>query len=67
MASFLLVIAIGAMGMIIFWYVFDEAARGGTGTSGFLGMVDRNKPSGEASAPSWKNNGRRPWRVGRRR
>lgn len=67
MASFLLVFAIAAMGLIVFWYAFDEAARGGTGATGILGMVDPSSDErGARGAPGWKaGSGRRPWRAGR--
>ena len=69
MASFLLVFSIAAMGLIIFWYVFDEVTRDGQGLSGILGMTDPKKNSrSTGGGQSWKNSSaKRPWRIGRRR
>ncbi|MCE9523198.1 MAG: hypothetical protein K8S25_12300 [Alphaproteobacteria bacterium] len=68
MASFLLVFSIAAMGLVIFWYVFEEATRGGEGKGGILGMTDSSKDPGQAGAGSkWKTvSERRPWRIHRR-
>lgn len=56
MSALLLGFAIAAMGLIIFWYVFDEAARGGQAKSGLLGMADERNEGGrrKAAAPSWR-------------
>ncbi len=66
MASFLLVIAILGMGLIIFWYVFDEATRDGHGRSGLLSMGGGKDSDEDNPHPGWKSSGRRPWRVNRR-
>ena len=68
MASFLLVFSIAAMGLVIFWYVFEEATRGGEGKGGILGMSDDAKGPGRNGAGSkWKTvSDRRPWRINRR-
>jgi len=68
MSAFLLLFAIGAAGLVIFWYVFDEATRDGDGKSGVLGMTDR--PHGVTGAQPTKSNWKvkpsgRPWRIRR--
>ena len=66
MASILLGVAIAGMGLIVFWYVFDEAARGGQGKSGFLGMVDpRGEAAPKTSGPGWRGGTAKPWRARR--
>lgn len=65
MSSFLLVFSILAMGLIIFWYVFDEATRDGEGRSGLLSMGGAREQDENKSHPSWKSSGRRPWRPNR--
>jgi hypothetical protein len=66
MASILLVIAIAAMGLIIFWYVFDEAARGGQGKSGLLGMSDPREAAQKSSGSGWRpGSGKNGWRARR--
>lgn len=65
MSSILLILSILGMGLIIFWYVFDEAARGGEGRSGLLSMGSAKDAEGDKPHPGWKTSGRRPWRVGR--
>jgi len=66
MASILLVFAIAALGVIVFWYVFDEATRGGEGKSGLLGMQDYgHAPRKSESGSSWKRGNTTPWRVRR--
>ena len=57
MASVLLIIAIVAMGLIVFWYVFDEAARGGQAKSGLLGMSEPREASPKSSGPGWRGGG----------
>ncbi len=55
MSAILLGFAIAAMGLIIFWYVFDEAARGGQAKSGLLGMTEeRETGPRKGAAPSWR-------------
>ena len=51
------------MGVVIFWYVQDEATRSGKGKSGLLGMGDRGADH-KPGTPDWKPHGTRPWRVG---
>jgi hypothetical protein len=66
MATPLLVLAILAMGVVIFWYVLDEATRGGEGKSGILGMGEKDKSAEpNPSHAGWKRGGNRPWRVRR--
>lgn len=65
MASILLMISIVAMGMIIFWYVFDEATRGGKGKSGLFGMHDHSEARKSEPESTWKRGGSTPWRVRR--
>lgn len=65
MSSFLLIMSILGMGLIIFWYVFDEAARDGEGRSGLLSMGSRKDADQGKPHPGWKSSGRKPWRVGR--
>jgi hypothetical protein len=66
MATPLLVLAILAMGVVVFWYVLDEATRGGEGRSGILGMSDKNdEPAPDTSKSGWKRGNARPWRVRR--
>jgi hypothetical protein len=65
MGAVLLAFSIVAMGAIIFWYVFDEAARGGQAESGLLGMLQNKRT--QKNDPGWKGGSRnRPWRIGRR-
>jgi len=69
MSSFLMMFALAAVGLIIFWYVFDEATRGGEGKSGLLGMVD---PAGvgqkdDNRSGRWRRGTSHPWRVRRHR
>lgn len=66
MASILLIFSILGMGLIIFWYVFDEAARDGEGRSGLLGMRGPKDFENDKPHPGWKTSGRRPWRVNHR-
>lgn len=49
------------MGLIVFWYVFDEAARGGQAKSGFLGMVDSRDNRAKETGPNWRARGK-GWR-----
>lgn len=66
MASILLVFAIAAMGVIVFWYVFDEATRGGQAKSGLLGMGEREQGEHPAHQnQGWRGGGNKPWRVRR--
>jgi len=67
MASILLVFAIAAMAVVVFWYVLDEATRDGQGRSGLLGMGD-NREAGPSNGhqQGWNHvSGNRPWRVRR--
>jgi len=67
MATPLLVLAILAMGIVIFWYVLDEATRGGEGKSGILGMEDKGReaPRPNTGQGGWKRGNNRPWRIRR--
>jgi hypothetical protein len=67
MSTPLLLIAIAGMGAIIFWYVFDEATRGGEGKSGILGMSDRVRDGRKDSGGgTWKSKpANKPWRAHR--
>ena len=66
MATPLLVLAILAMGVVIFWYVLDEATRGGDGKSGILGMGEKDREANPDTGPGgWKRGTNRPWRVRR--
>ena len=57
-------IAILAIGMVIFWYVFDEAARDGDGRSGFFGMSDADSGTRQRdSGLNWRRPAAAPWRV----
>jgi hypothetical protein len=65
MAAIPFLAAFICFGLVIFWYVQDEATRGGRGRSGFMRMSDgpgqNHKPSG-----GWKSGKReRPWHVTR--
>jgi hypothetical protein len=65
MSTFLFLIAVACAGLIIIWYVRDEAAKGGKGESGLLGMQSRLDDAGKPSTgQSWKSSrGNKPWRV----
>ncbi len=67
MASILLVFAIAAFAVVIFWYVLDEVTRDGQGRSGLLGMSDDHsaKPSDANQGWNQVTTGNRPWRVRR--
>lgn len=67
MSTPLLLIAIVAMGVVVFWYVLDEATRGGEGKSGILGMDSGAKDGRPRNTNSrWKRGAaNRPWRVRR--
>lgn len=66
MASILLVFSILGTGLVIFWYVFDEAARDGEGRSGLLTMEGAKDTETDKPQPGWKTARARPWRAGRR-
>jgi len=66
MATPLLVLAIVAMGVVVFWYVLDEATRGGEGKSGILGMGGQTDTRPRNAKSAWKRGAaNRPWRVRR--
>ncbi len=66
MATPLLVLAIVAMAVVVFWYVLDEATRGGEGKSGILGMDGQAADSRPRAKSAWKRGAaNRPWRVRR--
>lgn len=56
--------ALACIGVIIFWYVRDEAVRGGKGNGGLLDMSVGKKRSPKRG-PGWKpSSGKRSWRAG---
>ncbi len=63
MSGFLLLFSIGAIAVVLFWYVFDEAVRWGDGTSGILGMGVDQRPTEDATGPNWRSKGKRGWRY----
>jgi hypothetical protein len=58
MTTALYVATFVCLAIIIFWYVLDEATRGGKGRSGLLRMSD-DTPRPKTDQPAAK----RPWRV----
>lgn len=67
MSAVLLVVLVSAMALIVFWYVFDEAARDGDAKSGLLGMRDPTKREADPGG-GWHRSNQPPlWRVTRRR
>jgi hypothetical protein len=67
MATPLLLLAIAGMALVVFWYVLDEATRGGEGKSGLLGMSERGHETPRKKGNSgWKQgSSSRPWRIRR--
>lgn len=66
MSTIPFVVAFICVALVIFWYVQDEATRGGTGESGLLGM-GRRPDQRQPDEHDWKpDHNRRPWRVTRR-
>lgn len=66
MGTVLFVAALVAMGVILFWYVYDEAYSDGRGKTGLLAMESKAEPESEGSRQDWRDSGNRPWRVRRR-
>jgi len=66
MSSILFLVALITFGVVTFWYVFDEAAKG-DGKTGFLAMLDTNGEAPPTKAkPSWRQGGEQPaWRSRR--
>jgi hypothetical protein len=65
MSSLPFIAALVCIGIIIFWYVRDEAVRGGKGNGGLLDVSTTKRRSERAGGPGWKSTGKRPWRPGR--
>jgi hypothetical protein len=67
MSGPLLLCSIMGMALVVFWYVFDEATRGGNAKSGLLGMSDRaDTARAKAKGSPWRNSpNKRSWRIGR--
>lgn len=63
MSSLPYLAALVCIGIIIFWYVRDEAVRDGKGNSGLLDMGGGELPAGKSKGPRWKTDKeKRPWR-----